>query len=193
MHDEASNIQDLLVLKKELVGLFGHLQKIRKELAALNPPGAPDHFGSMSEQLDAIVDATEGATNTIMENVEGIDSLMNDARAYCQGGKLGDIFDQVTAHVNSVFEACSFQDITGQRITKVVNSMKFVEERVNSIIFTWGRDELAKVVVEIKEEKVPEQDAEKALLNGPQLPGQGISQEEVDKMLAQTDIDKLFG
>jgi chemotaxis protein CheZ len=95
------SINDLLVLKKEMVGLFGHLQKIRKELAALNPPGAPNHFGSMSEQLDAIVTATEGATNSIMESVEGVDNLMTEARSYCQGGKLCDIFDQVTDKVKS--------------------------------------------------------------------------------------------
>lgn len=180
---------DLLVLKKELVGLFGHLQKIRKELAALNPPGAEDHFGSMSEQLDAIVRATESATNTIMESVEGVDNLMNDARAATEDPAMRGLFDQVTDKVNMVFEACSFQDITGQRVTKVVNSLKFVEERINSIIFTWGKDELTQVVVEIKEEKDPD----KKLLHGPQLPGQGVSQAEVDKMLAQTEIDKLFG
>ncbi|MGE5504944.1 MAG: protein phosphatase CheZ [Actinomycetota bacterium] len=177
------------ILKKELVGLFGHLQRIRKELAALSPPGAPDHFGSMSEQLDAIVAATERATNTIMESMEAIDNLMNEARALSQDEKLAAIFDQVTDKVNVVFEACSFQDITGQRVTKVINSQKFVEERINSIILTWGRDELKKVVVEIKEEKDPD----KKLLHGPQLPGQGVSQDEVDKMLAQTEIDKLFG
>lgn len=181
--------KDLLVLKKELVGLFGHLQKIRKELAALNPPGAPDHFGSMSEQLDAIVTATEGATNSIMESVEDIDNLMNDARAATQDPALKSVFDQVTDKVNTVFEACSFQDITGQRVTKVVNSLKFVEERINSIIFTWGREELTQVVVEIKEDKDPD----KKLMHGPQLPGQGVSQAEVDTMLAQTEIDKLFG
>lgn len=181
--------KDLLVLKKELVGLFGHLQKIRKELAALNPPGAPDHFGSMSEQLDAIVTATEGATNSIMESVEDIDNLMNDARAATQDPALKAVFDQVTDKVNTVFEACSFQDITGQRVTKVVNSLKFVEERINSIIFTWGREELTQVVVEIKEDKDPD----KKLMHGPQLPGQGVSQAEVDTMLAQTEIDKLFG
>lgn len=180
---------DLLVLKKELVGLFGHLRKIRKELAALNPPGAADHFGSMSEQLDAIVSATESATNTIMESVEGVDNLMNDARAATEDPALQGLFDQVTDRVNMVFEACSFQDITGQRVTKVVNSLKFVEERINSIIFTWGKEELTQVVVEIKEEKDPD----KNLLHGPQLPGQGISQADVDKMLAQTEIDKLFG
>ncbi|HSV29217.1 MAG TPA: protein phosphatase CheZ, partial [Candidatus Omnitrophota bacterium] len=142
-----------------------------------------------SEQLDAIVQATEGATNTIMESVEGIDNLVNDARAATQDPALNQIFDQVTDKVNAVFEACSFQDITGQRVTKVVNSLKFVEERINTIILTWGKDELTKVVVEIKEDKDPD----KKLLHGPQLPGQGVSQEEVDKMLAQTEIDKLFG
>lgn len=184
-----STMNDILVLKKELVGLFGHMQKIRKELAALNTPGSSDHFGSMSEQLDAIVNATEGATNSIMESVEDIDNLMNEARAATQDPALIAVFDKVNDKVNQVFEACSFQDITGQRVGKVVNSLKFVEERINSIILTWGRDELTKVVVEIKEEKDPE----KALLNGPQLPGKGVSQEEVDKMLAQTEIDKLFG
>lgn len=181
--------QDLRVLKRELVGLFGHLQRIRKELAALNPPGAPDHFGSMSDQLDEIVHATESATNTIMESVEGVDGLMNEARALTDDAALHAIFDQVGNLVNLVFEACSFQDITGQRVTKVVSSMKFVEERINTIIFTWGKDELTKVVVELKQDPDPD----KSLLHGPQLPGQGIGQADVDKMFSQDDIDKLFG
>jgi chemotaxis protein CheZ len=181
-------VTDLGTLKKELVGLFGHLRKIRKELAALNTPGAPDHFGSMSEQLDAIVTATEGATNTIMESVESIDSLMVEAKGLSSDPALGAVFDQVTDRVNTVFEACSFQDITGQRITKVVNSLKFVEARINAIIFTWGKDELAKMVVEIREEP----DEYKRYLHGPQLPGQGIDQVQVDHILAQTEIDKLF-
>jgi len=180
---------DSLILKRELVGLFGHLQKIRKELAALNPPGSTDHFGGMSEQLDAIVNATETATNTIMESMESIDGLMGEARAAAgDNPALAETFDKVTDKVNMVFEACSFQDITGQRISKVVNSLKFVEERVNTIILTWGKDELTQVVVEIKEK-----DADKSLLNGPQLPGQGVTQADVDRMLGQDAIDKLFG
>ena len=79
---------------------------------------------------------------------------------------------------------------TGQRISKIVNSMKFVEDRIKAVILTWGRDELTKVVVEIKKE---ETDPDKALLHGPQLPGQGVSQADVDRMLGQDAIDKLFG
>jgi chemotaxis protein CheZ len=181
--------EDINVLKRELVGLFGHMQRIRKELAALSPPGAENHFGSMSEQLDAIVAATESATNTIMEVGEGIDEAMNQARALSSDPELGKIFESVTEMVNRLFEACSFQDITGQRVSKVVHSAKFVEERINAVIVTWGKDELNKVVVEIKEDE----DEYKKFLHGPQLPGKGVDQAEVDKLLAQSEIDKLFG
>jgi len=182
-------VDDPNVLKRELVGLFGHMQRIRKELAALSPPGSEDHFGSMSEQLDAIVDATENATNTIMECGEGIDDLMTQARALSADPQMTALFDGVTDFVNRLFEACSFQDITGQRVSKVVHSLKFVEERVNAVIVTWGKDELNKVVVEIKEDE----DEYKKFLHGPQLPGKGVDQSEVDKLLAQSEIDKLFG
>jgi chemotaxis protein CheZ len=183
---------EIAILKRELVGLFGHLQKIRRELAALSLPGGGDHFNSMSEQLDAIIGATETATNTIMENMEGIDTALAEARAspaVAADPALGQVCDQINDRVNQVFEACSFQDITGQRISKVVNSLKFVEERINAIIVTWGREELTKVVVEIQKEADPE----RALMHGPQLPGQGISQTDVDALLDQDSIDKLFG
>ncbi|SEH48445.1 protein phosphatase CheZ [Magnetospirillum fulvum] len=188
----AKGSADAAGLKRELVGLFGHLQKIRADLAALNPPGSSDHFNSMSEQLDAIVAATETATNTIMESVEEIDGLMTEARvlvADAQSPRLEQIFDSVGDRVNQVFEACSFQDITGQRVSKVVNSLKFVEDRVNSIILTWGREELAKVVVEIKQEEDPD----RKLLHGPQLPNEAMGQADVDALLGQDAIDKLFG
>ena len=187
----ADQADESLVLKKELLGLFGHIHKIRRELAALTPAEQPDHFASMAEQLDAIIDATETATNTIMENCEGIEAEMDKSRAHTQDPELTTAFDTVTQNVNNIFEACAFQDITGQRVTKVVNSLKFVEERVNAIILAWGQDELSRVVDDIKEKVTV--DPDKNLLHGPQLKGQGIDQGEVDRILAQNEIDKLFG
>ena len=34
--------------------------------------------------------------------------------------------------------ACSFQDITGQRTTKVVSTLHYIEQRVNSMVGIWG-------------------------------------------------------
>lgn len=182
-------IADIMVLRKELLGLFGHLQKIRKELASLNASGASGHFRSMSDELDEIVRATEGATNDIMNSVEDISAAVNEARGLDLDPAVSAIMDRIDDRVNCVFEACSFQDITGQRVSKVVNSLKFVEERIHSVILSWGKDELEDVVEEIREDH---DDPEKKLLNGPQMPGQGVSQADVDSILAQNDIDALF-
>ena len=44
------------------------------------------------------------------------------------------LLNKITNNGADVFEACSFQDITGQRITKVVKSVTYVEDRVNALI-----------------------------------------------------------
>jgi chemotaxis protein CheZ len=65
-------------LRHELVGLFQYIQRVRKEIAAIGRPADKDHkFESMGEQLDAIVGATEEATNTIMEAMERNGELLS--------------------------------------------------------------------------------------------------------------------
>lgn len=191
--------EDVRILKRELVGMFGHIQRIRRELASIRTPGHEDadHFAKMSDQLDAIVESTEEATNSIMSNAEEIEDMVGKVKARVADAEAHALLDQVSERVNAMFEACSFQDLTGQRVTKVVRSLKFVEERVNTLIRMWGREELAKVVVDIQET-----DPDKSLLNGPQRKGEGVTQADVDQMFSdappklefdQNDIDKLFG
>jgi chemotaxis protein CheZ len=77
-------------------------------------------------------------------------------------------------------EACTFQDITGQRVTKIIRSMQFVEERVLAMVDLMGRDSVEKKAAVLSDE-TPEKDP---LLNGPQLPGNAISQDDIDKLFA---------
>ena len=142
------------VLKKELYGLFKYLQRVRQEIAAINKPADEDlHFDSMSDQLDAIVQATEEATNTIMECMEKNDDIVTKLReGITDAGQLA-LLDQISANGADVFEACSFQDITGQRVTKVVKSVTYVEDRVNALISVWGREEIDKIEVTAEKEK----------------------------------------
>jgi len=78
-------------------------------------------------------------------------------------------------------ESCTFQDITGQRVTKIVRSMQFVEERVSSMIDLMGKDVVDEMGLQIREDQ-GEPEGEEALLNGPQLEGQAISQDEIDAL-----------
>lgn len=203
---------DSQALRAGLVGLFQHIQKIRQEIAMIRRPGKTDkdHFSVMSDELDAIVGHTEEATETIMENVEAIDALVTEALPKVQNDEVRALLDQVPDKSAAVFEACAFQDITGQRITKVVSSMKFIETRVNALIEMWGSDEITRAAGKAKPAKAPA-DRDADLLNGPQLKGEGVSQSDVDAMfdappakpaekkkddggenISQADIDNLF-
>lgn len=181
---------DAVVLKREFVRLFGHIQKIRLELAALGPASAgEDHFGGMADQLDAIVESTEEATNAIMGAMETMENNLGALKGLVEGEEATRLVAGTEDEIGKVYEACSFQDITGQRITKVVKSMKFIEERISSMLGMWRPDELKQVAGEVKRELTEEQ----KLLSGPQRKGQALQQTDVDKLFSQDDIDKLFG
>jgi len=75
-----------------------------------------------------------------------------------------------------VFEACSFQDITGQRITKVVNTVEVIEERIN--ILCQMMDNNASIVEPVLSDS--EKEKKKQLLSGPS--SNGVNQNEIDAM-----------
>lgn len=171
--------QDLNALRRELAGLFEYIQRVRQEIAAIHQPSEADHkFTSIGEQLDAIVEATEEATNTIMGSVEKNHLLLDELRKGIKDAKLRAAVEKIAENGNAILEACSFQDITGQRISKITKSLTYVEARVSALVGVWGKAQLEKVEVKPAQEKT----ADEKLLHGPQLKGQAISQAEIDKL-----------
>ena len=89
-----------------------------------------------------------------------------------------------------IYEACTFQDITGQRITKVVTALKHIEDTVDGLLNAFG-DEIAKYrEANPKQVDVPEVasiPSDEDLLEGPQLEGKGNNQAEIDALLASFD------
>lgn len=79
-------------------------------------------------ELEAVVQATEAAANTIMEATEAI-------QAWISGGQKDQAsIEALSARVNSIFEACSFQDITGQRIRRAIQHLQQVETMLEQIV-----------------------------------------------------------
>ena len=166
-------------LKQELDGLSRYIMRVRQEVATIDRPGERiNDFESMGDQMVAVVKATEAATNTIMEAMESNGEAIAELR-----GKIDDpdqlaLLDKIAANGNSVFEACSFQDITGQRVGRVAKSIPFVEERVEVLKFLLGEDEIADAeTASDREEPTGEK-----LLSGPRLNGEGLSQEDIDSL-----------
>ncbi|MBP2315311.1 protein phosphatase CheZ [Azospirillum soli] len=165
------------VLRRELMEMAASIEQARREVAALRPPdGASDKILSATNELDAIVISTERASFEILNAAERLMDLSGKLRA---DGADGSLCGEIEAEVTNIFTACSFQDLTGQRTSKVVNALRYIEQRVNAMIGIWGAEAFEGLKVEHENtDKRP--DAH--LLNGPQLDGLGVSQADVDSM-----------
>ena len=165
-------------LNDGLTQLFYFVQELRYEFAAIERPANKDHrFDRMGDQLQEIVRTTEEASNAIMAAVEDSEALLDNLRQTPLGQEHGEDVERLSENGTRILQACSFQDITGQRVTKLVDALTSIETRINGMIETWGRPAVEDVVVE------PEHvDEEEALLQGPSLKGEGISQADIDAL-----------
>ncbi len=165
----------------EIEALARYIHETKSEIAALRPEEITDtHLPTATDELEAVVGATEKATESIFEAVEKIEELTE--------GMDTEVSTKVVAAVTEVYEACSFQDITGQRITKVVNALKHIEAKVEALLEAFGSG--------LKQDKgqMPgaaagpvDQRSDGDLMNGPQLPEDAKSQDDIDALLASFD------
>jgi len=159
-------------LYREFRLLSEYIESAKSEIVKLKPAELKTlKLPRAGKQLDAVVRATEEATQAIMDAAEEIMGAdRSDPAAYAA------TVDQASMRI---IEACSFQDITGQRITKVVETLTFIDNRLDNIHKTWGA--VAAGGAEASDEAAPDDDS--ALLTGPQLDGEGIDQDTVDALL----------
>jgi chemotaxis protein CheZ len=183
MAEFRKELSEAAKLKVELDAIYEAIAQTKREIATLHQTtGAEgEEMTRVTNELDAVVIGTEGATETILSAAEFIDETANtlSARVDKEDAELaGDIQDKVV----QIFEACNFQDLTGQRITKVVATLRFVEDRIIQMMDIWGGIETFKDI-EVEARDLKEGDA--ALLNGPAL------ESDID-VATQDDIDALF-
>jgi chemotaxis protein CheZ len=153
------------------VEALGHTIACAKaEIAALRFDDIKDnHIPFATDELDAIVEHTATATNTILTCCEALDGVA--------GALSGEAATKLQDVTTQIYEACGFQDITGQRITKVVATLKAIETKVSYIVTTFGSapaDDAAD----------PGEASEAELLNGPQHPTVAMDQSDIDRLLA---------
>ncbi|GAB3444644.1 hypothetical protein [Insolitispirillum peregrinum] len=170
--------QEVMILRTELRALANSIQETKREIAHLRSSHTQgDRLVVVAGELDAIVGSTEQATEGILDAAEKIDTIAHTLKAAGDDTYTTRLAEDLTEHVMVIFEHCNFQDITGQRTTKVVNTLKFIEDRIDKMISIWGQESFAEL---IGEEDHSEDDAR--LLNGPQLGAAAISQDEIDRL-----------
>ncbi|WP_316859346.1 protein phosphatase CheZ [uncultured Cohaesibacter sp.] len=175
-------LSEALKIKSEMDEIYEAIAETKREIATLHVNGLHSaEMNRVTDELDAIVNGTEQATEQILAAAEVIDENSSKLSKVLTGEE-----DQWTHEIQeaviSMFEACNFQDLTGQRITKVVNVLRFIEERIVSMMDIWGGIEQ---FIEIEVDNPLEKTGDAALLNGPALTDDvGVA--------SQADIDALF-
>jgi chemotaxis protein CheZ len=162
--DLATTVSSLLA---ELEGLGRIISDARAEVAALRADeGSGPDIPAATDELAAIVAHTAQATHEILDCCETLETVAGQV-----GGSHAEV---LRGTVTRIYESCSFQDITGQRIAKVVAALQAIEGRIAR-----AKRGIAAVPVQAPP---PAEPAAPSLLNGPQLPGAGISQSAIDAL-----------
>lgn len=167
----------------DLREMAGAISKTRDEVSAMRPEDGEDtRFIEATEELDAIVRAAEQATNEILEAAE---EIQETAWIMREQGADEQSCDKLDVRATDIYTACSFQDLTGQRISKVVDVLRFLEQRVNAMVDIWdaAADDAGQIAGPSKSEENGAR-PDSHLLNGPQLEGRGLHQNQVDDMIA---------
>lgn len=177
---------DAQQLKLELDLIDEAIKRTRQELASLHS----EHAGKpavtrAANELDAVVAGTAEATDRILACAEDIEQTANTLGAALKNEHERALASDIQDRVTRIFEACNFQDLTGQRITKVVATLKFVEEHIARMLAIWNDIERFK---RHAPNATPPHGG--SLLNGPKLDGDTghSSQDDIDAMFRQAPM-----
>ncbi|MFO1147630.1 MAG: hypothetical protein U1E62_04570 [Alsobacter sp.] len=138
-----------------------------------------------ADELAAIVNDTARAANAIIGSSEEIDNLVLRLRATAGRDPGSDVADELAEHSLLIFQACGFQDLTGQRIANVVDVLHEFDRKLKALRDLWNG---------IAEKRPPSSPANDlfvapapagSLENGPRLPADAGH-------LTQAEIDAIF-
>jgi chemotaxis protein CheZ len=170
---------DLQNFERDLAAIYQAVEKSRQELAALSGTaieGAP--LCRAGSELHAAVGGMEKATQQILKVTESIDESARALSATLKDDYKRGLAQDIQDHVAQIFEACNFQDISGQRIAKARATLKFVEDRIRRVLEIWGG-------IDQFRRNATKAAGNGKMLNGPKLAGD-------DGHASQRDIDRLF-
>jgi chemotaxis protein CheZ len=178
-----AQIEQCEKLKIEIDLIHDAINRTKREIAVLHGKSFNgEEMAKVNGELGAVVGGTEQATQQILEAAEAIDQAASALSKVTSPDQQKLLSEEIQERVVSIFEACNFQDLTGQRISKVMGTMKFIESHINVMMEIWGGVDAIKAHAP---PHVDEREGDARLLNGPKLEG------DVGHA-SQNDIDALF-
>jgi chemotaxis protein CheZ len=178
-----AQIEQCEKLKVELDLIHDAIDRTKQEIAVLHGTSfSGEEMARVNGELGAVVGGTEEATQHILEAAEAIDQAASALGKVDSPEQQAQLTEEIQERVVAIFEACNFQDLTGQRIKKVMTTMRFIENHITVMMDIWGGVDAIKAHVP---PAVDTRTEDEKLLNGPKL-------ESDAGHASQDDIDALF-
>jgi chemotaxis regulatin CheY-phosphate phosphatase CheZ len=176
---EPSPAEPVEKLRMDLVEMARSIARTKAEIASIKPD-SEDHgkFGEATEELDSIVQSTEKATSEILAAAEQIQEIAWTLREQGFESRACELID---SKATTIYTACSFQDLTGQRTSKVIHALRYLEGRINAMIEIWGLE--GALAAEAEQASRSAQDGA-GLLGGPARHPYGLDQTDIDIVMA---------
>src|SRR3954465_14534564 len=177
-----AQIEQCAKLKVELDLIHDAINRTKGEIATLHAKSFNgEEMAKVNGELGAVVGGTEQATQQILEAAEAIDQAASALGKVDSADQQKILSEEIQERVISIFEACNFQDLTGQRINKVMTTMKFIENHITVMMDIWGGVDAIKAHAPAA---VDDRVGDARLLNGPKLAGDvgHASQDDIDAM-----------
>jgi chemotaxis protein CheZ len=177
----SAQIAEAQAYKAELTTIYDAIGRTAADMASLMAGAKSGAQASrISRELAAIVTGTERATQAILQAAEEIDQSAHALAAALKNHERGLVHD-IQERVVQIFEVCNFQDLTGQRVSKAVTTLRFIEEHIDRMLEIWQKVEQFRPIAPNDRNE----DDEQRFLNGPKLAGDGGHS-------TQSEIDKIF-
>jgi chemotaxis protein CheZ len=181
---------DAAQIRGELGTINAAIDETKRQVGAIRARSVSNAGVEMAAgELGAVVEDTERATNAILGSAEQIEMLAGVLQSDMSEANVRQRSDEIAALTQTIYEACNFQDLTGQRIARVCDTLEFISQRVQRMVEAWGGSEALDAIVAREAQTLDRQrlmEGTHALAQGPRL---SVAD---DGHVDQADIDRLF-
>jgi len=139
--------------------------EILEILGAISYHGSGDSAANSGVELEAVIEETEDAANHILDAADRIMDYVSDKNDWDKPESREKVREKIQNDIQEILMACTFQDLTGQRIRNTLNNLHQIESRLSATFEKLG------IKVEPDETHIAEQ---------------------VQKASSQDDVDALF-
>jgi len=119
-------------------GIIKRFAEILEILKAVSYAGDGSTAANAGVELDAVVEMTEQAANRILDAADHLTSRIEEEKNSSTDEGRKQAFEEMGKDVEEIYMACSFQDITGQRIRKTLENLRIIEDRLGSALDKMG-------------------------------------------------------